>query len=122
MTAQDKAPAGTEANGKQRLHCNTSAGIDWSRYGSRRRELPDAGAYYRSRLEKLGKPNGTGWTVARCPLHGTDAHPSLSVNLMNGAYCCHTCGAKGGNIAAFEAALTGLSWRDARNALCGGGR
>ncbi len=93
-------------------------GYDLHRYGRRRidpRDLPPAEQYYRSRLGKLARGNG-GWFYACCPFH-EDAHPSLAVNLVHGGFGCHACGVKGGNIAAFEAALSGISYGEALRRL-----
>ena len=44
--------------------------------------------------------NEDGWQSALCPFHD-DTHPSLSVLIPEGAFCCQACGAKGGDVIAF---------------------
>src|SRR5262249_8986639 len=46
-------------------------------------------------------------TMVRCPWHD-DQHPSLSINLRDGTFCCHA-GCARGNIFDFYARLHGLS-------------
>ena len=84
-----------------------------------RSRLPDTATYYMQHLDKLGVPNGSGWAAALCPFHD-DHHPSLSVHLVEGgAYCCHTCGAKGGDVLAFHMARTGYGFKEAVRDLIG---
>ncbi len=84
-----------------------------------RSRLPDPASYYAVRLDKLGKPDGKGWAPALCPFHD-DHHPSLSVHVAEGgAYCCHSCGAKGRDVVAFHMARTGLDFKTAVRELIG---
>jgi DNA primase len=72
----------------------------------------DPEAYYRAMgVEDKGKPNGQGWILAVCPLHG-DKEPSLSINLKHGGFHCFGCGEKG-DLISFHAKLNGLSFKDA---------
>jgi DNA primase len=45
-----------------------------------------------------------------CPFHD-DTHPSLSINLEDGWYKCHACGAKGGGIAKFHMTRYSLTYK-----------
>lgn len=56
--------------------------------------------------------NARTWVSVNCPFH-SDQHPSMSVHLDSGRFCCHACGAKGGSIIAFEMQRYDLSFRDA---------
>lgn len=76
--------------------------------------LPSPAEYYR---RELGALRGSGaWKSALCPFH-EDATPSLSVKLETGAYHCHACGEKGGDVLAFHMAKHGQGFVDAAKAL-----
>ena len=55
------------------------------------------------------------WALITCPSHknGAEKNPSMSVNLPEGYFRCHACGAKGGDIIALHRLITGLGFRDA---------
>ncbi|MDE2267801.1 MAG: hypothetical protein KGL33_02120 [Betaproteobacteria bacterium] len=76
--------------------------------------LPDPASYYTRELGALKGPGA--WKTALCPFH-EDTSPSLSVKTASGGYCCHACGAKGGDVLAFHMARHGLSFKDACKAL-----
>ncbi|HEX7128728.1 MAG TPA: CHC2 zinc finger domain-containing protein [Rhodanobacteraceae bacterium] len=82
----------------------------------RRDRLPSAATFYTADLDKLGKPNGNGWAMARCPFHD-DAHASLSVNLRGGHFRCHACGARGPGIVAFVMLRDNLDFEGACRSL-----
>ena len=69
----------------------------------------DPEAYFRNRLGgRLGRPSGNnGWHqwLGLCPFHADRRPGSLYVNTTSGAFKCHSCGASGGGIAAFERLL-----------------
>ena len=59
-----------------------------------RDRLPEPAAYYVRHVEKLSKPNVTGWAQGRCPFHD-DSNASLSVNVgdaRGGWRCFASCG------------------------------
>jgi hypothetical protein len=58
------------------------------------------------------------WAHVKCPFHD-DRHASLGINIRHGGFVCHACGAKGGNIVAFEAQLKGIGYREALLSLGG---
>lgn len=76
--------------------------------------LPDAADYYAKHLGKLRKAGK--WSSARCPFH-EDTAPSLSINLDHGGFCCHACGAKGGDVLAFHMRLKDLDFVSAAKDL-----
>jgi len=49
---------------------------------------------YRSEIIKFKVSKNNGQATGRCPFH-EDSNPSFSVNLKNGVFYCHGCGAKG---------------------------
>lgn len=61
------------------------------------------------------------WALITCPSHknGAEKNPSMSVNLTEGHFRCHACGAKGGDIIALHRLITGLGFRDALRELGG---
>jgi hypothetical protein len=82
--------------------------------GFRRDRLPDPKDYYHKHFGAL--PTRSDWLTARCPFH-EDHRPSLSVNLVHGGFCCHACGAGGGDVLDFHQRLTGLDFVAAAKAL-----
>ncbi len=65
------------------------------------------------RIKKSGK-----WMEGgKCPFHNDRKSGSFYVNLQNGSYRCHSCGAKGGDIIAFTMAKYGLPFRGALEKL-----
>jgi hypothetical protein len=79
--------------------------------------LPSPTAYYSRVFLKL--PVNRDWTKVICPFHD-DNHPSLSINLKEGYFKCHSCGAKGGGIAKFHMMKNGLSFKETVQHLEGG--
>ena len=76
--------------------------------------LPDAVTFYYSQGMEL---YGSGkWQKTLCPFHD-DHHPSLSINTKNGAFCCFSCQAKGGDIVSFLMQRDGLDFISAVKAL-----
>lgn len=89
-------------------------------YGERKRGfirelLPDPGAYYAARVQKLGRPNGEGWASCKCPFHD-DTNASAAANLKTGGFRCFACGVKG-DLLGFHERLTGLAFKDAARDL-----
>ena len=73
--------------------------------------LPSAEDYFHDLFGPL-RFNGAGWAKARCPVHGADRNPSLSVN-RSGAWRCHRCDESGGDIVSFEMFRTGADFKQA---------
>jgi len=86
----------------------------------RRELLPYPAQFWKSELapRRLSRPS-RGWARTTCPLHGGDNPTAFSVNLETGAFCCHACGAKGGDIVALHRLITGLGFREAVRDLGG---
>jgi DNA primase len=57
------------------------------------------------------RPIGKEQAIALCPFH-KDHKPSLSINITNGVYYCHACGAKG-NVITFLESYAGLTFPEA---------
>lgn len=74
-------------------------------------QLPDAQTYYTKIVGLKLKGRGL-WGMAKCPFHD-DKTESLAVNSVHGCYKCHACGAKGGDIIAFQMQLRGYGFKRA---------
>ncbi len=59
---------------------------------------------------------GGEWRTGLCPFH-EDKSPSLSVNVISGAFKCFACGASGGDLIAFEMRLKGIDFKTAAKSL-----
>ena len=87
-----------------------------------RDHLPAPAAYYKSRVQGLGRPNAAGWAQGLCPFHW-DRQASLSVHLTSprgGWRCFAGCGE--GDLVAFQMALTGRPFKEAVRDLLRGVR
>lgn len=72
------------------------------------RDAVDPAEYYRETLPTMPalRPRGDGWNDGGlCPFHDDKRPGSFRVNIKTGAFRCFACGAHGGDIVAFEAAL-----------------
>lgn len=78
-----------------------------------RDRLPDPVGYF----ESLGLPlRGPGkWGTTRCDFHG--GSDSMRVHRERGAWVCMACGAKGGDVLAFQMAAAGQGFIDAACSL-----
>lgn len=61
--------------------------------------LPSPANYYRQQFPGLNR--GSEWVKVKCCFH-EDRVPSLSLNMLQGHFKCHACGAKGGSILSFH--------------------
>jgi hypothetical protein len=76
--------------------------------------LPDAKTYFESQGLKLGR--GKKWVTTECAFHG--GSDSMRINLETGAFVCMAgCGAKGGDLLAYEMAITGRNFVESAKAL-----
>lgn len=78
-----------------------------------RQSLPDPITYFESRgLTLIGRGP---WRTTACHFHG--GSDSLRVDTRSGGWVCMNCGAKGGDVLAYEMASTGLGFVDAAKDL-----
>ena len=84
------------------------------RYKFNRQLLPTPAAYYTQQFAKLRIRSE--WVKVRCCFH-EDKVPSLSINMVQGHFKCHACGARGGNILSFHRQRYQLSFIEAARAL-----
>ena len=78
-----------------------------------RDNLPDPAAYFEGVGLALKGPGK--WKTTRCEFHG--GSDSLRVNTESGAWVCMACGAKGGDVLAYEMQSTGTEFIQAAKAL-----
>ncbi|SFM54317.1 CHC2 zinc finger domain-containing protein [Nitrosomonas communis] len=74
-----------------------------------REQLPSPIFYYKQEFASI--ISYTDWINVRCCFHD-DKNPSLSINLKNGGFFCHACGAKGGDVIDFHRLRYGLGFRE----------
>lgn len=73
--------------------------------------LPAAEDYFQDLFGPLRFGPG-GWAKAKCPVHGADRNPSLSLH-RSGAWRCHRCDKSGGDIISFEMFRAGVDFKRA---------
>ncbi len=74
--------------------------------GFERDRLPDPIAYFENEGLALKGPGK--WKTTECRFHG--GSDSLRVNTASGAWVCMACGAKGGDVLAYEMQATGTEF------------
>ena len=77
--------------------------------------LPDPASYFESQGLKLTGPRSAKWKTTECAFHG--GSDSMRVNVHSGGWVCMACGAKGGDVLAYQMAAHGLEFVDAAKAL-----
>ena len=77
--------------------------------------MPDATAYFEEQGLKLTGPRKAKWKTTECKFHG--GSDSLRVNTATGAWVCMSCGQKGGDVLAYEIAVTGADFVTAAKAI-----
>lgn len=77
--------------------------------------LPDTTAYFEEQGLKLSGPRSAKWKTTECRFH--DGSDSMRVNTSTGAWVCMSCGKKGGDVLAYELAVTGADFVDAAKAI-----
>jgi len=78
--------------------------------------LPSVRPFYERELGELGRPDRKGWARVRrgCPFHDSKSKRSFFVNLQSdGAFFCHGCGAKGGDVIAFTMQRARIGFKEA---------
>jgi hypothetical protein len=78
--------------------------------------LPPPKNFYEQELGRLTRPS-RGWSRGNCPFHKSKSGTSFSVNLDDGHFFCHGCGAKGGDVLAFLRQRDKLSFKEAAQRL-----
>lgn len=78
-----------------------------------RSRLPDARDYYEAQGLVLTK--GRRWVTTSCVFHG--GSDSMRINVQTGAFCCMACGARGGDVVAYQMAVEGQDFIVAAQAL-----
>jgi hypothetical protein len=106
----NRRASGTAIAGKRRHSTEPRAAAlppNW------RGRLPDPANYYAAHVERLGRPNVTGWAQGKCPFHD-DCNASLSVHVaeVRGGWRCFA-GCGGGDLVGFHSRLTGKPFKDA---------
>ena len=77
--------------------------------------LPEPAGYYEAQGLRLTGPRSAKWRTTACAFHG--GSDSMRVNLHTGGFCCMNCGARGGDVLAYEMALNGLEFVEAARHL-----
>ena len=74
--------------------------------------------YYQYELSDMPRTDKGNWQDGGLCVFHNDRHTgSFRVNLDTGAFCCFSCGAKGGDIVAFTMQRDGLAFPDALKQL-----
>jgi hypothetical protein len=74
--------------------------------------LPPASPYYVKQFPGLKPGKMRLWVSVRCCFH-EDTQPSLRLHLISGAFRCFACGAKGGDVLAFQQLRYNMTFRAA---------
>jgi hypothetical protein len=81
-----------------------------------RDRLPDPVSYYKDEGLILTGPRNAKWKTAECRYHG--GSDSMRINTQTGAFVCMAgCGAKGGDVLAYQMAAHDLGFIEAAKAL-----
>jgi len=78
-----------------------------------RDRLPDPVSYFEGEGLQLKGPGK--WRTTACVAHG--GSDSMRINTDSGAWVCMSCGAKGGDVLAYEMQMNGLEFIEAARAL-----
>ena len=80
-----------------------------------RKLLPDPVSYFENQGLKLTGPRSAKWKTTACRFH--DGSDSMRVNTASGAWVCMSCGVKGGDVLAYELAVTGADFIEGAKAI-----
>jgi hypothetical protein len=83
--------------------------------GFNRELLPEPVAYYEAQGLTLQGPLSAQWRTAECRFHG--GSDSLRIKVSTGAFVCMACGARGGDVVAYEMAVHGIGFVEAAKRL-----
>jgi hypothetical protein len=80
-----------------------------------RERLPDPIAYYQAQGLNLMGAHQAAWRTTQCQFHsGSD---SMRIKVITGAFVCMACGARGGDVLAYEMAVHGIGFVEAAKRL-----
>ena len=79
--------------------------------------LPTPVEYYSKNFSNIS--TNREWAKVLCPFHD-DHKPSLSINLREGFFKCHSCDAKGGGVVKFHMMKNNLPFKETIKQLEGG--
>ena len=77
--------------------------------------LPEPTTFYENQGLKLTGPRSAKWKTTACIFHG--GSDSMRVNTASGAFVCMACGAKGGDVLAYEMQSTGADFVEAAKSI-----
>lgn len=77
--------------------------------------LPDPLSYYEAHGLTLQGPRNASWKTTECHFHG--GSDSLRIKVTSGAFVCMACGARGGDVLAYEMAVNGVGFVQAAKQL-----
>ena len=80
-----------------------------------RTRLPEPAGYYEALGLRLSGPRSAKWKTTTCAFHG--GSDSMRINIFSGAFCCMNCGARGGDVLAYEMAFSGSEFVQAARHL-----
>ena len=81
-----------------------------------RDRLPDPATYFESEGLTLTGPRSAKWKTTSCTFHG--GSDSMRINLASGAWVCMAgCGARGGDVLAYQMAAHAMDFIEAAQAL-----
>ena len=76
---------------------------------------PDSTTYFEEHGLKLTGPRRAKWKTTECKFHG--GSDSMRVNTVSGAWVCMNCSESGGDVLAYEIAVTGADFVTAAKAI-----
>lgn len=80
-----------------------------------REKLPDPVSYYESQGLNLLGSHHSPWKTTECRFHG--GRDSMRIKVATGAFVCMNCGAKGGDVVAYQMAAYGQGFVEAAKQL-----
>lgn len=80
-----------------------------------REKLPNPANYYEAQGLILQGPRSAQWRTTECHFHG--GSDSMRIKVATGAFVCMACGARGGDLLAYEMAVHGVGFVEAAKRL-----
>jgi hypothetical protein len=105
------APKPISTNYKQK----TTANVPSLKSDFNRELLPDPLIYYEANGLTLKGPRNASWKTTECRFHG--GSDSMRIKVATGAFICMNCGARGGDVVAYQMAAYCLSFLEAAKQL-----